>query len=131
MADVRPHRYSQGSLGSVDLENHHSDRPAQPDPIVVPHTTPDPLSEASAAAVEPVRPTTWTTSFATTCRQVIGKNPFKGSYLKLYDPLDTFLDKGIALGSAFFAIAAGVPLPIIGYIFGKSTTPQSSYQSQC
>lgn len=105
---------SVGSLGSGE-----HDRPAQPDPVVITHTTPDPLAELSAGAADTVRPSTWSTSVYKTCRQVLGKNPFKGSYLSLYDPLDTFLDKGIALGSAFFAITAGVPLPIIGYIFGK------------
>lgn len=117
MADQRHHRMSLSSVGSLSVEEHH--RPAQPDPVVIPHTTPDPLSELSAGAAEPVRPSHWSTSIFKTIRQVLGKNPFKGSYLSLYDSLDTVLDKSIALGSVFFAISAGVPLPIIGYIFGE------------
>ncbi|KAK5125698.1 hypothetical protein LTR85_011972 [Meristemomyces frigidus] len=52
------------------------------------------------------------------CRQLLGLNPFKQSYISLYSCLDA-KDKTIACGAVLFAIAAGLPLPIIGVIFGR------------
>ncbi|CAK3922291.1 related to multidrug resistance [Lecanosticta acicola] len=52
-------------------------------------------------------------------RRLLGLRPFKTTYLSLYEPLDSYAERSIAIASAFFAIVAGVPLPIIGYIFGK------------
>lgn len=86
-----------------------------------------------------VRPlgTAPTTPAATPLRkiyaQLLGLNPFKSTYLSLYEPLESFSEKFIAIASAFFAIAAGVPLPIIGFIFGKIINefppdPQSLHQ---
>lgn len=52
-------------------------------------------------------------------RQILGFNPFKTSFLGLYRPLDTLLDRGVAILGVVLAAAAGVPLPIIGVIFGQ------------
>jgi hypothetical protein len=46
-------------------------------------------------------------------RQILGLNPFKGSYFGLYHSLESTRDKLTALCAAVLAIAAGVPLPII------------------
>ncbi|KAK4547641.1 hypothetical protein LTR36_000598 [Oleoguttula mirabilis] len=51
-------------------------------------------------------------------RQILGLNPFKQAYLSLYSCLDV-KDKTVACGAVLFAITAGLPLPIIGVIFGR------------
>lgn len=52
-------------------------------------------------------------------RQVFGMNPFRTSYFSLYRPMITVKDRfTIALG-VVFAVAAGLPLPIIGIIFSR------------
>lgn len=52
-------------------------------------------------------------------RQLLGLNPFKGSYFGLYGSIEDTRDKLLAVLGAGCAIAAGVPLPIIGVIFGE------------
>lgn len=52
-------------------------------------------------------------------RQLLGLNPFKTSYVGLFRVLHSPLDQAIAYSGAVCAIAAGVPLPIIGVIFGQ------------
>ncbi|KAI9716671.1 MAG: hypothetical protein M1812_005209 [Candelaria pacifica] len=52
-------------------------------------------------------------------RQIFGLNPFKTSYFALYGPLKDFKSRLVLAGGIVLAIAAGVPLPIIGIIFGK------------
>lgn len=52
-------------------------------------------------------------------RQILGLNPFKTSYFALYKPLDDWESRIILLGGVLLAIAAGIPLPLIGVIFGK------------
>ncbi|KAJ9649488.1 hypothetical protein H2199_000263 [Coniosporium tulheliwenetii] len=52
-------------------------------------------------------------------RQVLGLNPFKTSYITLYRPLKDFQSRMILLAGVILAVAAGVPLPIIGVIFGR------------
>lgn len=52
-------------------------------------------------------------------RQILGLNPFKTSYFSLYRSLETRRDQSVAGGAFVFAVAAGLPLPIIGLIFGK------------
>ncbi|KAK3072699.1 hypothetical protein LTR53_006357 [Teratosphaeriaceae sp. CCFEE 6253] len=66
-------------------------------------------------------------SSARVCRQLLGLNPFKTSYLSLYSSLHGWGDRSIACGGVLFAIAAGIPLPLIGVIFGHliSTFPPS------
>lgn len=85
--------------------------------------TSEPLPEPQVPALDAARVSTWRTPVTALSKkvfgQLLGTNPFKNSYLDLYDPLESKTHKAIAIGSAIFAIAAGVPLPIIGYIFGK------------
>ena len=52
-------------------------------------------------------------------RQILGLNPFKTSYFALYKPLDDLESRLILLAAVLLAIAAGIPLPLIGVIFGK------------
>lgn len=52
-------------------------------------------------------------------RQFLGLNPFRGSYFGLYGSLQGIQEKIVVCCAVIFAIAAGVPLPIIGVIFGK------------
>ncbi|KAK5169886.1 uncharacterized protein LTR77_005864 [Saxophila tyrrhenica] len=52
-------------------------------------------------------------------KQILGLNPFKGSYFGLFRTLDSTRDQAIAYCGVLFAIAAGVPLPIIGVIFAQ------------
>jgi len=47
-------------------------------------------------------------------RQLLGLNPFKGSYFGLYASIENRRDKVLAACGVIFAIAAGVPLPLIG-----------------
>src|SRR6266536_5964147 len=52
-------------------------------------------------------------------RQILGLNPFRTSYFSLYRPLKDFRSRSIITLGTLCAISAGVPLPIIGIIFGK------------
>lgn len=52
-------------------------------------------------------------------RQILGLNPFKTSYFALYRPLKDFQSKAILVAGIILAMAAGVPLPLIGIVFGK------------
>ena len=52
-------------------------------------------------------------------RQILGLHPFKSSYFALYCTLRKGTDRLCVACGVVFAIAAGVPLPIIGVIFGK------------
>ncbi|GAB7345698.1 hypothetical protein MBLNU457_3976t1 [Dothideomycetes sp. NU457] len=52
-------------------------------------------------------------------RRVFGKNPFKTSYFTLFRALDTPAEKLTIVAGFILAVAAGVPLPIIGVIFSK------------
>ncbi|KAF1953665.1 P-loop containing nucleoside triphosphate hydrolase protein [Byssothecium circinans] len=52
-------------------------------------------------------------------RQILGLNPFKSSYLSLYRPLDDSQSRCILFLGFVLAVAAGVPLPLIGVILGK------------
>jgi ATP-binding cassette subfamily B (MDR/TAP) protein 1 len=55
-------------------------------------------------------------------RQILGTNPFKSSYFDLFKPIKDIESRAILWTGVFLAIAAGTPLPIIGYIFGKIIT---------
>lgn len=46
-------------------------------------------------------------------RQILGLNPFKGSYFGLYKSLQSPGDRSTVIFGVLLAIAAGVPLPII------------------
>jgi ABC-type multidrug transport system fused ATPase/permease subunit len=52
-------------------------------------------------------------------RQILGLNPFKTSYFSLYRPLKDFQSRAILVAAILLAMAAGVPLPLIGVVFGK------------
>jgi ABC-type multidrug transport system fused ATPase/permease subunit len=86
--------------------------------------------------IDPGRPRAWhTPMFAASSRlwkQSLGLNPFKGSYFGLYTVLNGHYDRIIAACGGLFAVAAGVPLPIIGVIFGKiiSTFPPDEQELQ-
>lgn len=52
-------------------------------------------------------------------KQILGLNPFKTSYFSLFRPLQDPSSKILLACGVIFAAAAGVPLPIVGVIFGK------------
>lgn len=52
-------------------------------------------------------------------RQILGLNPFKTSYFALYRPLKDVQSRTILVFGVLLAVAAGVPLPLIGVILGK------------
>lgn len=52
-------------------------------------------------------------------RQVLGLNPFRTSYFALYRPLKDWQSRAILGMGLVLAMAAGLPLPIIGVILGK------------
>ncbi|KAF1948056.1 P-loop containing nucleoside triphosphate hydrolase protein [Clathrospora elynae] len=52
-------------------------------------------------------------------RQILGLNPFKTSYFALYRQLDDAGSRGILVLGVLLAILAGLPLPLIGVIFGR------------
>ncbi|KAK3073494.1 hypothetical protein LTR53_004878 [Teratosphaeriaceae sp. CCFEE 6253] len=88
-------------------------------------------SFAAGTTLDPAHPRQWDvpvgSSSARVYRQLLGLNPFKTSYLSLYSSLHGWRDRSIACGGVLFAIAAGIPLPLIGVIFGHliSTFPPS------
>lgn len=47
------------------------------------------------------------------------RHPLQSSYFTLYRPLTTLQDRCILFAAVVLALAAGVPLPLIGVIFGK------------
>ncbi|KAK7714457.1 hypothetical protein SLS57_007185 [Botryosphaeria dothidea] len=51
-------------------------------------------------------------------KRIAGLNPFKTSYFSLYRPLKSFQDRFILVAGIILGIAAGVPMPLIGVIFG-------------
>ncbi|KAF1842552.1 P-loop containing nucleoside triphosphate hydrolase protein [Cucurbitaria berberidis CBS 394.84] len=52
-------------------------------------------------------------------RQILGLNPFKTSYFTLYRSLSDTESRIILALGILLAVTAGVPLPLIGVIFGK------------
>ncbi|KAF2748010.1 multidrug resistance protein-like protein 1 [Sporormia fimetaria CBS 119925] len=52
-------------------------------------------------------------------RQILGLNPFRTSYFALYRPLKDFQSRAILVAAIILSIAAGIPLPLIGVVFGK------------
>ncbi|KAI5198323.1 multidrug resistance-like protein [Aureobasidium subglaciale] len=78
------------------------------------------------ATLNSAHPRSWHADFVFVSRkwikQLIGSNPFKSSYLDLFK-LVTDAESRVILGAGIIlAIAAGTPLPIIGYIFGQIIT---------
>ncbi|KAG9518990.1 multidrug resistance-like protein, partial [Aureobasidium melanogenum] len=72
------------------------------------------------------QPRSWHTNFVFVSRkllqQILGKNPFKSSYVDLYKVVNDTRSRLILWAGILLAIAAGTPLPIIGYIFGQIIT---------
>ncbi|KAF1921202.1 P-loop containing nucleoside triphosphate hydrolase protein [Ampelomyces quisqualis] len=52
-------------------------------------------------------------------KQILGLNPFKTSYFALYRPLDDFGSRTVLVLGVLLAMAAGIPLPLIGVILGR------------
>jgi ABC-type multidrug transport system fused ATPase/permease subunit len=52
-------------------------------------------------------------------RQILGSNPFKTSYFSLYRPLTDWQSRTILVAAIILAMAAGIPLPLIGVVLGK------------
>jgi ATP-binding cassette subfamily B (MDR/TAP) protein 1 len=52
-------------------------------------------------------------------KQILGLNPFKTSYFALYRPLDDLWSRTILVLGILLAMAAGIPLPLIGVILGR------------
>jgi ABC-type multidrug transport system fused ATPase/permease subunit len=73
--------------------------------------------------MDPAKPRAYVTPVRTVSlriwRQFLGLNPFKGLYFGLFTTLHRTSDKFVAGAGAVFAVAAGIPLPIIGVIYGK------------
>ncbi|PVI01409.1 leptomycin B resistance protein pmd1 [Periconia macrospinosa] len=67
----------------------------------------------------PRNPTGFTVIRQKFLRQILGLNPFKTSYFALYRPLDDLQSRCILLAAILLAIAAGIPLPLIGVVLGK------------
>lgn len=122
--DVQTRRQSRADDASVQLDI-PSERYSSTQDRQVSATLADAESfpEPQIATFDTAKPRTWrapmSPSFKKVYQQLLGLNPFKSTYLSLYDPLDSAAEKTIAISSAFFAIVAGVPLPVIGYIFGQ------------
>ncbi|KAF2084780.1 leptomycin B resistance protein pmd1 [Saccharata proteae CBS 121410] len=89
-----------------------------------------PEPTAAAATLAPIRSNTGRELPAKFARRIFGKNPFKTSYFSLFRPLRSFQDRCILVCGFVCAIAAGVPLPIIGVIFGHiiNTFPPSEHE---
>ncbi|KAF2157623.1 multidrug resistance-like protein [Myriangium duriaei CBS 260.36] len=106
MAAVARQRYSIQD-GSTSLRGHEIDHDL----------------DLELATINNPQPRPWHAEFAIVSRnrirQVLGLNPFKTSYFSLYRPMNSAKDRlRITLG-ILFAIAAGLPLPIIGVIFSR------------
>lgn len=81
-----------------------------------------PVDLASLATAH--QPLPWHGHLATTVRRnvvrrILGLNPFKTSYFALYRPLKDFQSRAILVAGILLAIAAGLPLPLIGVVFGR------------
>jgi hypothetical protein len=80
-------------------------------------TTDEQTTGLEDTTLNPGAPRPWHTPMSTISmrlwRQLLGLNPFKGSYFGLYATLEGVGDRTIASCGVLFAIAAGVPLPII------------------
>ncbi|KAK5739306.1 hypothetical protein LTR17_005412 [Elasticomyces elasticus] len=76
----------------------------------------------ATTSFDPAHPRIWTAPAESTSsavyRQLLGLNPFKTSYLSLYRSLHGWQDRSVACVGLLCATAAGVPLPLIGVIFG-------------
>jgi len=91
-------------------------------------------SFANGTTLDPAHPRQWDapvdSSFGKVYRQILGLNPFKTSYISIYSSLHGWRDKSVACAGVLLATAAGVPLPLIGVIFGHliSSFPPAEHE---
>lgn len=76
-------------------------------------------AEPSLATVQPQAWSDVTFIRQAFIRQILGLNPFKTSYFALYRPLNDPGSRAILVLGISLAIAAGLPLPLIGVILGR------------
>ncbi|KAF2457980.1 leptomycin B resistance protein pmd1 [Lineolata rhizophorae] len=79
--------------------------------------------ELDSISLSAPRPRAWISDISDApkqlLRQILGINPFRTSYFNLYRPMKSTQSRLLLLAGIIFAIAAGVPLPIIGVVFGE------------
>lgn len=82
-----------------------------------------PDADALPSTLSPGQPRLWLTSFSTTSnrmlQRVFGWRPFRNSYFSLFQLSRSPTDRALLASGIIFAVAAGLPLPIIGVLFGK------------
>ncbi|KAF2027404.1 leptomycin B resistance protein pmd1 [Setomelanomma holmii] len=76
-------------------------------------------AEPSLATVQPQYASDMIAIRQAFIRQILGLNPFRTSYFALYRPLDDLESRTILVLGIVLAMAAGIPLPIIGVILGR------------
>ncbi|KAH9826479.1 Multidrug ATP-binding cassette transporters (ABC) transporter [Teratosphaeria destructans] len=92
------------------------------------------IGEFGESTLDPAHPRAWhapvTALSAKAYRQLLGLNPFKSSYISLFSVLEGISEKSLICIGVVSSVAAGVPLPIIGVIFGRliSSFPPSEQQ---
>ncbi|GAM83313.1 hypothetical protein ANO11243_013000 [Dothideomycetidae sp. 11243] len=79
--------------------------------------------EIDIATINTAQPRPWHADLAIISqkrlRQILGLNPFKTSYFALYRPMSSSKERLQIFLGVLSAIAAGLPLPIIGVIFSR------------
>lgn len=79
--------------------------------------------DVETTTLNTAQPRVWHVELSTVSRkawrQLLGLNPFKTSYFSLFRPLKDSESRTTLLAACLFAVAAGLPLPIIGVIFSK------------
>jgi ATP-binding cassette, subfamily B (MDR/TAP), member 1 len=91
---------------------------------IAPHLTEEPQpAEVDAVSLSAAKNPTWFHTFSQVprdfVRRVRKRNPSRTSYFTLYRPLKDTSSRLILAAGIILAVAAGVPLPLIGYIFGE------------
>lgn len=76
-------------------------------------------AEPSLATVQPQYASDMIAIRQAFIRQILGLNPFKTSYFALYRTLDDLKSRTVLVLGILLAMAAGIPLPIIGVILGR------------
>lgn len=80
-------------------------------------------AQSFVASLAPAQPHPWIQNVTKIRRQfisqILGLNPVKASYFALYRPVKDLETRVILLLGLVLAVAAGVPLPLIGLVFGK------------
>ncbi|KAF2764183.1 putative ABC transporter [Teratosphaeria nubilosa] len=92
------------------------------------------IGDFGESTLDPAHPRGWhapvTALSAKAYRQLLGLNPFKSSYISLFSVLEGISERSLVWIGVIFSVAAGVPLPVIGVIFGRliSSFPPSEQQ---